>query len=176
MTARIRVGAVLLLASALCSVGQAYAQDVKYDYDRTANFTSVKTYKWVRIEGATYPNQLEDKNLRATIDAELAKKGMVAKADTADVLLAYQLLVTEDKQIDTYGGGAGWRRGIGTATIQNVDVGTLVVDFYDPVTKTLIWQGSGTKAMDNDPNPDKRQEKLAKSVAKLMKYYPPPKK
>ena len=37
------VPALLLLA------GLAAAQDVRYNYDKTADFTKYKTYKWVEI-------------------------------------------------------------------------------------------------------------------------------
>ena len=38
---------VLLVASA----GNAFAQDVRYNFDKQANFASFKTYKWVPIKG-----------------------------------------------------------------------------------------------------------------------------
>jgi hypothetical protein len=166
----------LLACSALLYAGVLAAQDVRYDYDRTTDFAKYKTYKWVQVEGATYPDQLEDKNIRAAIDAELAKKGLTAKtADPVDVLLAYQLSVEQDKEINSYGAGRGWR-GLNQATISNVNVGTLVIDLYDPSAKSMVWQGSGTKEVSNDEDPDKRQEKLQKSVAKILKNYPPQKK
>jgi hypothetical protein len=168
------LAAVVIASAALLHAGGLQAQDVRYDYDRSADFTKYKSYKWVQIEGATYPDQLEDRNIRTAIDAELSKKGLVLKqADPVDVFVAYQVAVEQDKEINTYGGGVGWRRGMGTATVSNVNVGTLVVDFYDPATKTMVWQGSGTKSVSTDEDPDKRQEKLEKGVEKLLKNYPP---
>ena len=39
---------VLSLLLGLASAGTAAAQDVRYNFDKNANFASFKTYKWVR--------------------------------------------------------------------------------------------------------------------------------
>jgi hypothetical protein len=48
------------------------------------------------------------------------------------------------------------------------------VDFYDPTSKNLIWRGTATKTLNPSGNQQKDMEKLNKSVAKLLKNYPPP--
>ena len=63
--------------------------------------------------------------------------------------------------------------GMGTATSSNIDVGTLVLDMYDPSTKTLVWTGRATKTIDPSSNQQKNQKNLDKAMQKLLKNYPP---
>ena len=44
------VPAFLLLA------GMATPQDIRYNYDKSADFSKYKTYKWVEIKGADQPD------------------------------------------------------------------------------------------------------------------------
>ena len=57
-----------------------------------------------------------DKQLRDGIDAELAKKGLSkTEADTADLLIGYQITIGQEKEFSSYstgyGYGGGWGRG-----------------------------------------------------------------
>jgi hypothetical protein len=40
----------------------------------------------------------------------------------------------------------GW--GMQTMTTSTVNIGTLVIDLYDPARKMLVWRGQGTKTLD----------------------------
>ena len=53
-----------------------FAQDVRYNFASGEDFAKFKTYKWVQIQGAEKLNQLVEQQVRTTIDAELAKKGL----------------------------------------------------------------------------------------------------
>ena len=66
-----------------------------------------------------------------------------------------------------------WGGGMATATTSTINNGDLVVDFYDPTLKLLVWRGQGTKAMNPSSNPQKNQENLLKAVNKILKDFPP---
>jgi hypothetical protein len=51
-----------------------FAQDVRYNYDRDADFSKCKTYKWVDNRNVEKSSDLRDRQIKAAIDAELAKK------------------------------------------------------------------------------------------------------
>ena len=75
----------LALGLVLAGAVSASAQDVRYNFDKQANFANFKTYKWVGIKGAEKPNDMVDGQIRAAVDAELATKGLTrTDADTAD--------------------------------------------------------------------------------------------
>jgi hypothetical protein len=151
------------------------AQDVKYNYDFEVDFSKYKAYKWVQIKGATYPDELTDRQIKAALDAELAKKGFSkTEGEDASLLVAYQVAVQQEKQLNAWGGG--WRFGGGTVTTSTINVGQLVFDAYDPATQHLVWQGSATKSIHPSDDPEKNQEHLQKAVHKLLEHFPPEKK
>jgi len=158
------------------------AQDVTYNFDQSADFSKFKTYKWVEIREGAQPDQIMDQQIKSALDAELAKKGLTkTDSDKADLFVAYQLAVGEEKQVNAYStGGAGWGYGARwggmsttTATTSTINIGTMVLDMYDPAAKQLVWRGKASKTLDPKAKPDKRQKNLAKAVQKMLKDYPP---
>ena len=53
-------------AALLLLAGNAIAQDVRYNFDKDADFSKFKTYKWVDIKDAQKPNDLVDKQIKDT--------------------------------------------------------------------------------------------------------------
>ena len=99
---------VLLLAGA----GSALAQDVRYNFDKDTNFSAFKTYKWVVIKGATQLSDLADRQVKASVDAELSKKGLSrSDADTADLYIGYQAAVGQEKEYTSFDSGWGYGPG-----------------------------------------------------------------
>jgi Domain of unknown function (DUF4136) len=169
----------LITLLALAGGALAVAQDVTYNAMPGTDFAKYKSYKWVPIKDASYPDQIVDQQIKQALDAELAKKSFTkTDADTADMYVGYQVSVDQEKQWNAYGGGMGWRMGggMGTATSSTIKIGTLGFDVYDPKAKSLLWRGAATKTLDEKPSPDKRQKNLDKAVEKLLKDFPPTKK
>jgi len=183
---------LLGLASAFVLVASiAPAQDVGYNFDQQADFSKYKTYKWVTVKGGEQPNELVAKQIADAIDRQLATKGLTkTDSDTADLYVAYQVAVDQEKQMTTfstgYGMGPGWGGryyggyygggGTTTATTSTINVGTVAIDMYDREAKQLVWRGMASKQLDPKAKPDKRQKNLDKAMEKLLKNYPPKKK
>lgn len=170
---RIAGGMALVLAVALGGARPLRAQDVSVTMDNGAPFSTYKTYTWVNISGVQYPDQLTDMNIRSAIDSILKLKGMVKVDSNGVVDVAYQMSVTQSQQINMYGTGMRWGGGMATASTSTINNGDLVIDFYDPTLKLLVWRGQGTKAMNPSSNPQKNQENLLKGVNKILKDFPP---
>ena len=179
----IRRSVVALAALALVG-GIARAQDVKYNYASGTEFAKFKTYRWIDLPTAEKPDAILDQQIREAIDANLAKKGLTkATGEQADLLVAYQVAVTQERQWNAYStggygyGGYGWRYGgMGgstTATSSTLHVGTLAFDIYDTVAKKLVWKGTATKTLNPSKDPKKNQERLQKAMDKLLKNFPP---
>jgi len=154
----------------------AAAQDVRYNSMPGTDFSKFHTYKWVVVPNATYPNQIVDAQIKDAINSQLSAKGLtLTDSDKADLYVAYQTSVDQQKQWNAYGMGGGWRFGGGmaSATSSSIDIGTLVVDMYDPSTKQLVWTGRATKTLNPSSNQEKNQKNLNNAMAKLMKNYPP---
>ena len=167
----------------------ARAQDVRYNFDNSADFTKFKTYKWVQIKGAGQVNPLVEKQIKDTVDAELAKKGLTKTDDNnADLFVGYQAGIQKEKEytsFDTgwgygpgwygggwYGGGGGMTHG-STSTIY---MGQLALDMYAQAPHTLVFRTVASKELDTEAKPEKQAKNLTKTVAKMLKNYPPEKK
>src|SRR5262252_10140176 len=169
-----------LIFWALCCLitAAAQAQDVTYNFMPGTDFSKFHTYKWVDIEGGAHPNQIVDAQIKQSVDSQLASKGLTkTEDDKADLYVGYQIAVDKEKQWNGYGMGGGVRwGGMASATSSTINVGTLVLDLYDPATKQLVWTGSATKTLNTDSKPEKNQKNRDKVMQKLLKNYPPKQK
>lgn len=169
--AKIGIGIVL----ALTAGGLVLAQDVTTNYMPGTNFANYHTYKWVAIEGGAHPNQIVDAQIKQAIDSQLATKGLTkTDGEKADLYVGYQVSVDQEKQWNAYGMGGGLRwGGMASAQSSTINVGTLVLDMYDPSTKKLVWTGRATNTIDPSNNQEKNQKKIDKGMQKLLKNFPP---
>jgi Domain of unknown function (DUF4136) len=168
---------VILSGVLLFTCSAALAQDVSYSYVQSTDFSKFKTYEWVNIPGSDTPIQIVEQQIKQSIDSQLAAKGFIKTyAENADLYVAYQVCVAQERQWDTYGmGGMGWRMGKGMATASSsiIQVGSLGFDVYAQAAKQLIWRGSATKALNPPKDSAKKQKTLDSAVAKLLKDFPP---
>jgi hypothetical protein len=171
----------LSLAAALVFVGAAaFAQDVKTDFDKDANFAAIKTFS-VKI-GTSWNNQISEKRVTDEIAQALTEKGWTKVDANPDALVLLHGATEKQKSLNTfysggYGGygyrGWGGMGGMGTATTTTSEylVGTLVVDIFDAKTKALLFRGTATDELSDKP--DKNVKKLQKASDKMFKDFPP---
>jgi hypothetical protein len=162
---------IALFSSALflLAAGTALGQDVRYNFDKSANFSQFKTYRWVPIKDAAQLDDLRDKQVKETVDAELAKKGLAkTEAENADLYIGYQAGINTEKQYTSYdtgwgygpGWGGGWYGGGGgmtTGSTSTIYIGQLALDMYDSKTKSIAWRG--TPARRSIPRPSPKSSK-----------------
>jgi Domain of unknown function (DUF4136) len=172
---------VLAVAAALGLAGTvAFAQDVKVDFDKDADFSKVKTFS-IKI-GTSWNNPISEKRVLAEIQQGLTEKGWTATDEAkADALVVLHGATEKQKSLNTFYtggyGGYGWRGGWGggmsssTTTVDEFTVGTLVVDVFDAKTKQLMYRGIAQDELSDKP--EKNAKKLAKASDKLFKDFPP---
>jgi len=174
-----------LLASALLAlgVGRVAAQNPSYNFDRDADFSKYKTYKWVSIESAQYLDDLTADQLIGTLNVELAKKGLTrSPSDKADLFIGYQITGGNLKQLNHFDIGAAYEPPAGATpgtpgeAATTVHSGHLVLYIFDAAKNQLIWWSVLPNAIDADANPDKKQKHMDKAIEKLLTNYPPQKK
>jgi len=173
----------------LCVVGLAltpivvYAQQTSYDYDKTATFASYKTY--ALKEGTPVGNELIDSRIAASIDNQLALKGLKKAESSPDVLVAYHVAFDKQKDISAWSTGSGpygWGYGGGWGTtttdvrVYEILVGTLVIDMAEAKGNRMVWRGVGVREVDTNAKPEKRDKKINEAVTKILKNYPPKQK
>ena len=174
-----RIALFVTLALAIGS-GHAWAQKVKTDFDPAVNFGTVKTYYWAKTDPV--PNDLMNQRLMSAVDHWLTAKGWTkVAADQAD-LAVVPVLTTQQGQTlntfyDSYGGGWGYRGwgatgGSSTTTVSTYTQGTLVIDLFERNSKKLMWRGTATDTISDDPK--KNAEKIQKATEKMFKKNFPP--
>ena len=166
---------MIVIAISLASI--SFAQDVKTDYDRNANFSQYKTFSFEKIQTK---NQLWVDRISAAVSSALTAKGLTQVSSGGDVSIIAMEMTRDHQTLNTFyddfGGGWGWRWGgdggfgQATTTTDTYRVGTLVVDLFDAKSKQLIWRGSESDVLSNKSS--KNIKNLDKGVEKLFKEYP----
>jgi hypothetical protein len=164
----------------------ALAQDVRYNFDKSTDFSKYKTYHFVPIKGAAQVNDLVDKQIKAALESQLSQKGLTkVDSDTADLYIGYQTAIGQEKEFTSYnsgwGYGPGWGRGgwygpsssITTGQTSTIYTGQIAIDMYDSAQKDLVWRGVVSKTIDTKAKPEKQEKNLNKALTKLFKKYPP---
>jgi Domain of unknown function (DUF4136) len=167
-----RIATLIGTASLLLSTS-AWAQDVSYDYDKSVNFSALKTYAWA--PDGNIQDELTHKRIVAAVDAQLAAKGMrpVEAGATPDVIVTYRAGVRQELEVNGY---TGYRLNRwSSARVEQVPVGALLVEMLNAKTKEVVWRGMATKDLDVDASPEKREKNINKAAEKLFKKYPPSK-
>jgi hypothetical protein len=152
-----------------------FADHVTVDYDHAEHFNQIKTYSWSKVQTA---NSIWDDRVKDAIDQELSAKGWMQVSSGGEVTLVAIEKTSIHQQYDTfYDGFGGWRRfgsfGESTTTVDNYEVGTLIVSMFDGNSKQLIWRGASSS--DLSGNPEKNTKNLDKDVQKMFKNFPPKK-
>jgi len=168
LTASLAPAAFVLLA------GSVFAQDVKVDYEKSFDFSTLKTFA-LKI-GTAWGNPIGEKRVTGEIEAELIKKGWTkAEEAQANAVVILHGATQQKRDLNTfYSGYGGWRwGGMGTAqtTVSEYTVGTLVVDIFDAKSKQLVFRGTATDELSDKP--EKNVKKVEKAAEKMFKNFPP---
>jgi hypothetical protein len=179
-----------LILSVLLLANAGVAQQVWYKYERAANFSKYRTYNWLPFENTAQLDPLTDQQLKAAINAELAKKGLVkTEGAQADLLIRFQVAFRKPMEFtaSTEMPGPGvyvlegrrWdydpaTQPIGTTTTtETLQIGDFGLDMYDAAQRQLVWRGDAAKTIEAEVTPAKRKKNIEKGVAKLLKDFPP---
>ena len=176
---------LLLMVLAL---GCASSIDVKHDYDKSQDFSALKTYDWFP-EPAIIPGNartamersgLLAKRIKDAVDNELRAKGLKKDSGNPNFLIAKHIGFDQKINVIDYGynyGGYGLYYGRAWGG-RNIDVyeyteGTLILDFIDTKTKQLIWRGIATGTVDASRPKEEREKRLNEAIAKILAKFPP---
>lgn len=184
MKSILKISLVALVVFA-CSSIKVYS-----DYDKTYDFTQVKTaqyYGWADHTDKILPSFDKDR-IEKAFGAEFKSRGITfTESEDSDIIVSLHI-VTEQKTETTatttgtggygyggyygYGPGYGYGTGYSTTTYSTYDytVGTLLVSVYDTKTKTLVWESAGQGTIEE--NPEKRDASIKYAVKAIMYKYP----
>lgn len=160
---------------------------IKYDYNKTVNFTKYKTYsfnKWPEGAGKVI-NRITRQAIQKSVADQLNDRGLNYVNHGGDILVSLFILFSEKnntrayfehykKTVEDFTPSAGWGWGNGDTTThyetQDYKTGTLVVDFFDGNTKKLIWQCVASQLVDEKPG--NREYGIQKAIEEIFSHYP----
>ncbi|WP_196140535.1 DUF4136 domain-containing protein [Aliikangiella sp. G2MR2-5] len=160
-----------------------------YDYDTSYNFGQLKTYAWLP-DSEDHVSTLDDKRQRNAIETVLNRKGFkkVEQNGKASFLLKVHTITDKKVDVDHFYSTWGYhpffypdpRRGypwphMGTTSVREYQVGTLVLDIVDPVKKQVIWRGSISKSLGiyRNRSPEERATIAMSTAEHLLATFPP---
>ena len=162
--------AMAILIGFLAAIS-ANAQSVQSDYDRSFNFSNLKTFGFaVQRRGINDPlagDSLNNERIRTALESQLTANGYRVGNGTADFAIVYYVTTKERLSVQDYGYGPPRWWGSRNIHVNQYSEGTLLVDFIDVKTNQVIWRGraSGTLEMKGV------DRKISKSVEKLVKQF-----
>jgi len=164
----------LVLLSLLAAHG-AFAQKITMEFDQNADFTKFITFairsRELNSQNPALNSDLVKKQIDAAIEKYLTAKGLTEVANgPSDLNVRYHFGAARKTEVEAY--PAGWY-GWGTRYVRvPYSEGTLVIDFRDPTTHSLVWRGI---ASEDKSNPTDIEKKLDDMVKKAIDKYPPKK-
>lgn len=166
----IRMMSVLGILIGLLAIS-AQAQSVQSDYDRSFNFSNLKTFGFaVQTRRANDPlasDSLNNDRIRTALESQLIANGYRMDNGNADFAIVYHVTTKDKLSVQDYGYGPPRFWGSRNIHVNQYSEGTLLVDFIDLKTNQVIWRGraSGTLEMKGV------DKKISKSVEKLVKQF-----
>jgi len=152
---------------------------VASDYDKEANFTSYKTYAFLK-QGVDKVeiNDLDKKRILKSIEGALSLKGFSA-SENPDILIniatdSHKNISIHQDPFAYYGFGWGWSPFYGGYygnRVQSTTEGVLYIDVIDANTKSLVWQGKGVGYLSEFSK--NRDTRIQDFVNQIMEAYPP---
>lgn len=185
----------------LCVVGlmtvvavQAAGVKVKTEFDRSANFSALRSYSW--LPTPPYRTQVSpeagdrflsaeviDTPFRTTVDQALAAKGLkpAPEGTVPDCFLVYYAAFGTTINANVLGEHYAYLTGWGapqvgatpTTALRVLEQGTVVLDMLDRDKKVAIWRATATGAVDRDQTGQQRAKRLKEAVADMFKKFPP---
>jgi hypothetical protein len=160
---------VLLAAAPLA----AQAQDVSVNYDKTYDFSKIKTFAvQIGSEGDAQDPFLAKHFVNTVTQALSAKGWTTADPAAADATVVLHGQSETRRRLEAYStGGWRWGGGMGSAQLEDYKVGTIVVDIFETKPKALLFRGAAADELSDKA--EKNEKKIDKAVGKILKDFPP---
>ena len=156
----------------------ANAQKISTDYNHSTPFSQYHTYSWGQVS-TTDP--LNVQRVKDAVGHNLSAKGWQMVPSGGNVTITAVGATHDQQEYNSFYdglGGFGWRRGWGgggfgetTTTVDQIPIGTLVIDMYDGSSKQLVWRGMASDTLSSKP--EKNTQNLDKAIDKLFEKFPP---
>lgn len=180
------IGITTLIAVAFVGIATPAAAQKSYvDYDRTVDMKSYKSYAWASTPDISIydDNPLMHSRIKNAIEYYLGQGGMIENTEEPDIWVTYYGEADQNFKVNTFnsGGysyGSGWAwdpywgsSSIGMTATTPIEhkAGTLVIDMWDAKTMKIVWRGTMTATIPE--NPQKGHKKLDKGIKQMVEKW-----
>ena len=154
------------------------APKIMYDYDRTAKFSSYKTFDFYP-EIQLYMNQLDSSRVIEQVENTMLSKGFI-KSSAPDVyvnIVSEQFETPANKRIGIGIGTGGRNVGVGVSGGIPIRSNSLTqlfkIDLIDVTNDVLIWQANYEGKFNPRITPEAKNEYFKITLEKIFSGYPP---
>lgn len=149
-----------------------------FDYDKEVDFTAFKSFKFTEDDLEETVGQFNRERILSALEKELAAKGLI-KAEDPDLLV--NVLVTAKQVVEVNAasqqgyGSMGWRTANADAYLKFDEYtdGSMFITMADNDSKIIIWQGVGTRTIDESATGEEREANITEAIQEILKHYPP---
>jgi hypothetical protein len=147
------------------------------DYKPGTDFGKYKTFAFKDTENIK--NAILVDRIKRAVSTQLTAKGLTPVDENPDLWVVAHPRLSKQTQINTYntgwGYGWGWRGGMGmqTSNVEEIPVGTLIVDLVDARARELVWRGTASDTLKESATPEEREKGLNAAMARLFEKFPP---
>jgi hypothetical protein len=154
---------------------------VDTDYDPAFDFSNLKTFDWSPTQPDAAIDDLVEKRVRVAVNNELQARGYVLSSEAPDFLIS-MLVTSQTSTAGSVGVGASVGIPVGRGTVsvgggksepRVKKEGTLVLDFQDARSRSLIWKGTASAAIKGSSSPEDQQARITRVVTEILAEFPP---
>jgi hypothetical protein len=164
--------------------------DVKVDFDKSFNFTAVRTWGWhadgpgevkmarTQTDNPEGMNKFAAPPLIDAVTTEMKRIGLPQAQSDPDLAVHYFLLLTTNMSTQSMGqfldGTVAWGLPLfpqATTSLKVLNQGSLVLDLS--AKGRVVWRGVAQAQLKPDTDIKKREALLREGVRDLLKRYPP---
>jgi len=165
---------------------------VNYDYNDKTNFKAYSKYDWLPFPKDMQVDELNRARFVTAVEDSLKEKDFHQNSSNPDFVIATHFGKQNKVDITNWGysyapngyyGGYGYRHpgygysgsyaNTGGVSVYEYEQGTLILDFVDAKTKTLIWRATAKAIVSPASTPEKQTEKIRKAVNEILENFPP---
>ena len=174
---------VLVAASLLAAAGCAWSPTIRSDYDTTVRFEDWTTWAWApqsaEVGVGAVSASLHDARIRRSVESTLAARGYrQVRAEDADFLLAYRVLITSEADVTVWDDpdwGYRWRRNWRPThvSVHRYEMGSLILDVIQRRTGDIAWRGWAEAEVNRSTAPEERDRRIDVAVQMIFDRFPP---
>ena len=160
---------------------------VKVLRDTSYDLASQRTYKLIpneqdELTRLTMEKSTIDSIVTESIATQLNAKGYQKSSETPDVFVSYYLVTnakTDTYVVNDYYSQLGYQS-LGRSSTRDsfhlqestYEEGIIIIDIIDAASMHRVWQGFLTSRMDVFKNDERKEQRLRKSVVKILNFLP----